>query len=311
MKSFLNLFGRVLIVTVGMLLLMELAGRIIYGGFGALFSTAGIDHLGTKLLFNLLISAALVYPVTHTRLRGWQLFVAIAVVYFGLGVFLTMIEAIVFLTQSATDIFRGFANGIVQTVVLAGLMTWVFKDQSMVRSDARGRENQIISRWAWIRIFALCAVCYTVLYLVAGFLIFQHVSEFYATQDAPFTEGMVAAEAAMEATEEELGDSLEDVPLTPALFFPFQLFRGACYVAFVLMLLRSLQGSRWQVALAMAFLFPMVAGVASLIVPNDFMPAGVRHIHMVEIGWSNFVYGLLVGFVFFPKKKRPEENTLT
>jgi hypothetical protein len=29
------------------------------------------------------------------------------------------------------------------------------------------------------------------------------------------------------------------------------------------------------------------------------MPDHVRYAHMVEIGWSNFVFGLVIGFLFW------------
>ncbi len=54
MKSLLSILWRVLAVTVGMLLIMELVSRIIYGGPAAIIATGGIDHLGQKFLFNFL-----------------------------------------------------------------------------------------------------------------------------------------------------------------------------------------------------------------------------------------------------------------
>jgi hypothetical protein len=64
-------------------------------------------------------------------------------------------------------------------------------------------------------------------------------------------------------------------------------------------LLRSMSVTRWQAALAMAVMIPLVHGLAALIPPNPFMPAYVRHAHMIEIGWSNFALGLLIGFLFW------------
>ena len=303
MKILLNYVWRVLAVATTSLIIMELIGRLIYGGPEAVIVFAGIEFWGQKFIYQLLVVLALVYPVTHSRWSGWKLLGAVMVAYLGIGVFLTMIEAIVFLTQTKDDIFHGFANGIAQAVVLAGLMVLFFKGNfaSLRESDL---ERRPFSVSAWVRRLLGCSLCYVVLYLVAGFLIFSHVSEFYATQDAPFTEAMIASETAAESGSPE---DLQEMPFNPALFFPFQLFRGACYILSIVPLLWSLQVGRWPAALAMAFLFPMIAGVASLIVPNDFMPTGVRHIHMIEIGWSNFVYGFLVGFIFSRYKKHSAE----
>jgi hypothetical protein len=49
----------------------------------------------------------------------------------------------------------------------------------------------------------------------------------------------------------------------------------------------------------MAVMIPLVHGVSALILPNPFRPAYGRHAHMIEIGWSTFVLGLLIGFLFW------------
>ena len=97
----------------------------------------------------------------------------------------------------------------------------------------------------------------------------------------------------------------------PAFFFPFQIARGALFVAFVLPLLRSMIVTRPQASLTMAVMIPLVHGVAGLIPPNPFMPDFVRHAHMLEIGWSNFVLGLLIGFLFWnPPHQAPDQSSV-
>ena len=54
-----------------------------------------------------------------------------------------------------------------------------------------------------------------------------------------------------------------------------------------------------RMSLGLAVMIPLVHGVAGLIPPNSFMPDYVRHAHMLEIGWSNFALGLLIGFLFW------------
>jgi hypothetical protein len=50
---------------------------------------------------------------------------------------------------------------------------------------------------------------------------------------------------------------------------------------------------------------------AGLIPPNPFMPDYVRYAHMLEIGWSNFVLGLLIGFLFWNPPLIAAEATRT
>ena len=87
--------------------------------------------------------------------------------------------------------------------------------------------------------------------------------------------------------------------MNPAIILPLQILRGPAYVLFTLPLLRSLEVTRWQASLAIAVMFPLLAGVASLIVPNPIFPDWVRAYHLGEIAWSNFVYGAIVGAVFW------------
>ena len=89
---------------------------------------------------------------------------------------------------------------------------------------------------------------------------------------------------------------------------PLQIVRGALFVAFLIPLLRSMRVARWQAALATGVMIPLVHGVAALVVPNPFMPDYVRHAHMIEIGWSNFVLGLLIGFLFWNPRASLEES---
>lgn len=77
------------------------------------------------------------------------------------------------------------------------------------------------------------------------------------------------------------------------------MLRGLGYVLFTLYLVRSIAGSRRACSLSMGLLFPVIAGVAGLLSPNGIMPDHVRYWHMLEIGWSNLVFGMIVGWVFW------------
>ena len=126
---------------------------------------------------------------------------------------------------------------------------------------------------SWVRRWIGVSLLYVVLYITAGLLILPLIKTWYEAQG-----------------------TLEP---DPAFFFPFQIARGALFVACVLPLLRSMSVTRRQASLAMAVMIPLVHGVAGLIPPNPFMPDYVRHAHLLEIGWSNFVLGLLIGYLFW------------
>ena len=54
----------------------------------------------------------------------------------------------------------------------------------------------------------------------------------------------------------------------------------------------------------MGLLCPVIAGVAGLLSPNGIMPDYVRYWHMLEIAWSNLVFGMVVGYVFWNGGRR-------
>ena len=55
---------------------------------------------------------------------------------------------------------------------------------------------------------------------------------------------------------------------------------------------------RWSGALAVGLAFTLVSGVATLIIPNPFFPDSVRWVHFGEVTSSNFVFGVVVGWVW-------------
>ncbi|NIP16885.1 MAG: hypothetical protein GWM87_01020 [Xanthomonadales bacterium] len=142
-------------------------------------------------------------------------------------------------------------------------------------SDGSTGPGAKLTTGTWIRRFAGASLAYVFLYFAAGLMIIGQVQEFYDTQNM------------------EVG----------AWFLPLQLCRGALYVASALYLLRNMRCTRWQASLATGFMFPILAGVAGLLSPNPIMPEAIRYWHILEIGWSNLVYGMLVGYLFWKPRQ--------
>src|SRR5206468_6991498 len=77
---------------------------------------------------------------------------------------------------------------------------------------------------------------------------------------------------------------------------PFQMLRAMLWVAIALPVIRMLNG-RWQeTALALGLLFAVLMN-AQLLLPNPYMPEAVRMTHLIETASSNFIFGLLVGWL--------------
>ena len=71
---------------------------------------------------------------------------------------------------------------------------------------------------------------------------------------------------------------------------------GRRFSALAWLLVRSLSGPAWQAALLVGLAFAGLMAPA-LLFPNPAMPWPVRWVHMVEIGVSNFLFGLIAAFV--------------
>jgi len=219
-----------------------------------------------------LLAAPLAYPISRSRLRGRALLGAVLLAAFGLMTVLTQIEAALFLDMSPGELGRGILKATLLSAALSWLTVTLYPKLQAVTAAAEHRPNPP-SVASWVRRWMGVSFAYLGLYVTAGMLILPLVRSWYEAQGT-------------------LG-------LNPALFFPLQVVRGALFVAFVLPLLRSMSVTRRQASLATAVMIPLVHGVAVLIPPNPFMPDFVRHAHMIEIGWSNFVLGLLIGFLFW------------
>lgn len=228
-----------------------------------------------------LLAAALAYPIGRSRLGGKSLLGVVFLAVFGLMTVLTLVEAALFLNMTTGELLLEFLKTTVTSAVLTWLAVTLYpKSESQVVAIERGPNPPTTS--SWVRRWIGVSLLYVVLYITAGLLILPLIKTWYEAQG-----------------------TLEP---NPAFFFPFQIARGALFVAFVLPLVRSMSATRWQVSLATAVMIPLIHGVAGLIPPNPFMPDYVRHAHILEIGWSNFVLGLLIGFLFWNPPSIAEES---
>lgn len=219
-----------------------------------------------------LTTAALVYPTRRSALAGGRLTLAIFSIVLGIHVLLVIVEGVIFLDNvPRTDWIISGARDTIVAALLALLLTRVFgRAPRPARTDVSAMRTP--GPWSWTWRTGVCAIAYVFVYITAGALIWPYIRPFYVSA------GLTP---------------------NPAIILPLQIVRGTFYVLFALPLIRSLVAPRWQISLAMAVLFPILAGVAALLIPNPVFPDWVRWYHFVEIGWSNFVFGALVGFLFW------------
>jgi hypothetical protein len=82
---------------------------------------------------------------------------------------------------------------------------------------------------------------------------------------------------------------------TPWLI-PFQILRAMLWTGIALPVIRMMKGQWPETALAIGLLFAVVMNT-QLLLPNPYMPEGVRMTHLIETASSNLIFGLLVGWL--------------
>ena len=270
MNGMFNIIWKVALLTVAVFAGELIIGGLVFGLLGPVWENAPpFSETVLPMLAGVLITVmVLVYPAMHSTLRGWRLFLALFLALFGLNVFLLNIEGALFLFITPLQLASIVMMSTLTNALLAALMVFVFGRHAPEPGPAMATRH---SAAKWLLRILLVGTGYMLLYFSAGLLIIPYVREFYETQHIP----------------------------TGAWFIPFQVLRGIGYVLFTLYLVRSISGPRWKCSLSMGLMFPVLAGVAGLLAPNGIMPDHVRYWHMLEIGWSNLVFGMLVGWVFW------------
>jgi hypothetical protein len=233
-----------------------------------------IPHM---LLWTLLSTTVTVVPLSivaaRTDSRGWLLGAEVAAI--PLAVFsIDLIEGVVFLPNIGLNWGRLFLYMLVSAILAIPVWMLLFgmrKDDAPahyrpIRAKSRGER-------AWK--FALCDLTYLFLYFAAGTIIFPYVKDFYATQHLPAIGSIVA----------------------------LQLFvRGPLFILLALALTRMLGLPRMSGALAVGVVFALLTGVAPLLMPNPFFPDAVRWVHFVEVTSENFVFAVVVTWLWGPPK---------
>jgi hypothetical protein len=134
------------------------------------------------------------------------------------------------------------------------------------------RENKQLARSPPLTALRLgtAAIPYAVLYLAAGMAVFPFVKEFYCDEDP--------------------------APLSTIL--GLQLVRGSLYVLYAWLWLRLIPRNT---GLALGMVYAILGGIAPLLADgNPYMPREVRMPHLIEVGGSNFLFGLAAGRLVSP-----------
>jgi len=242
----------------------------------ALLGPSGValppGSLGWVVLSNLITATALAWLAKRSRLSGPALAGCIALVFFGVSTFNNMIEALFFHVFGARDFARYLLQGALTAVpfsfVLVALMGRMRRAPPGLATIASPHGA---GSWAWR--LAVADLLYLACYLGAGNVIYPWVREFYESRSLP-SQVLIAA---------------------------MQLFcRGPIFIALMLLVVRMVDGDRWEKAAVAGATLSLVGGFAPLLIPNPYLPDQVRWAHFFEVGISNLIYGAAVAWLMTP-----------
>ena len=228
------------------------------------------------------------YLILRSHWAGWRLILAIFAVFYGVSTFMPQIESAVFLTRLPPGMVpRFFLMGFLIAAPFSALAVVILGKRNAELSDVQADLGLVmpVSEWSW-KLGAI-AVAYVILYFTFGYFIAWRnpaVREYYGGADP----GSFLA---------QMGSVVRERPWLVA----FQIFRAMCWVAIALPVIRMLDGDWLETALALGITFAVLMN-AQLLLPNPYMPEPVRMVHLVETASSNFIFGVLIGWLLTERR---------
>ena len=213
------------------------------------------------ILLCLLLNFAVLWFVARcAATTGWRLMLMLLLFGFVVGSANNLLEAVVYGVLSLRQAaVAAIPAGIVFTILSPAAVLVAGRSQSAPPAD---RADGITP----LNLLVVIAA-YELLYWTAGTLVYPYIAHFYATKTIPSVYEIAA----------------------------LQVVRSLIFFAAGYPLLRSgLRGA----PLAMGLVYGVIGGIAPLLPDNPYMPSEIRFYHGIETSISNFLFGLVVGYVF-------------
>lgn len=203
---------------------------------------------------------------------GWRLVAMLFVIAWVVGSGNSLIEAIFF---QVLTLHAALAPALFTAILFA------FLSPIAVLLAGRWRKGAISNEAADFTPLKLIGVvlAYELLYWSAGTLVFPYVAHFYETRSLPPVYAVAAVQVARSL-----------------------IFAAAAYPL--------LKGGLRGAPLRLALVYGIIGGAAPFLIDNPYMPPDIRFYHAIETTSSNFIFGLVVGFLFArPRQARKEPAT--
>jgi hypothetical protein len=271
-----KILGKVILLTFIFMIVTGIASGIAGLDSASLVENAS-QVMGITLLVFFLQTITLSFPVLRSNLRSLHLVVLVALLYFGISVFLVQIETLVFLNYftgiiSPEIIQQLFIQGGVTSVIFAPIVVFVLRGR---RSGLEQRLQSIrfgMSKLQGLAKVSVLALIFVLFYVFFGALVaWQNpaLSEFYGS------------------------DLIAKLAQVGGLMLLLQAGRGIVFIALAIPVIRTSNGKTWEKALMIGLLFCILTA-SNLLIPSTLMPEAVRLTQFYEVAIPGFIFGVLV-----------------
>ena len=229
----------------------------------------------------LIDTVILTYFILRSRLSGWRLMVVVALVFYGVKTFISIIEAWWFMTNLTPEEIPGlFLMTVPMAVLFPPVAVWVLgKAKKPAQADEAPNTRLVMptGQLVW-KVAFLSAIVYPLLFWSFGYYVAFRNPELVAYYGATDPGSFLA----------QMSNVWADDPLV----FAFEIFRGALWVALAAPVIRTTKGRIWEAGLIVVLLFTLVQNDVHLL--PGAMPPSVRLSHFVETASSNLIYAVIV-----------------
>ena len=226
------------------------------------------------IVANFFVVAVLGFYVSYATFRGLKLVFSVFVLHYIIGHFNLQIEAYIFNVTDRAETVNHMFQGLFITSVFAPVFIYIFNKWGGQTTSLKFKNRSVVG-WIWRVLFGV--FLYFIFYLTAGMV--------------------------LQATYPGLMDFYKDkLPAFDIMLFT-QFPRGLLFVSMAILILRTSELKLIKKAILVGLIFSILGGIAPLIPPSEFMPGNIRLVHGIEVGISNFLYGLALGFLLGQKAK--------
>jgi hypothetical protein len=210
-------------------------------------------------LYLLLNFAVLWLVARSSTATGWVLTAMLLLLGFVVGSANNLLEAVVY---GVLSLRQALAASVPAAIVFAILSPLAVLLAGRWKNGSEAEAAGVTPMTLLIVVAA-----YEVLYWTAGTLVYPYIAHFYATKTIP---------PVYEVASLQVVRSL--------------IFFAAGYPL--------LKGGLRSAPLVMGLVYGVVGGIAPLLPDNPYMPPDIRFYHGIETSVSNFLFGLIVGYLF-------------